>query len=196
MILWQRKTYRLVMGSIFPLTYYFSSKVSALIITGICLSLMILFEIERMKHPGLYKWVLAHLGGIFKLKVGKLTGTTYFLIGIFIIIILFEKNIAIASIFFLILGDAGSAIVGVNYGKIKLFGKKTLEGSLAFLAIDLVAGLFFLLTHLLSINPFVLISGVFISTLVELFPIPIDDNLTVGISCAIAMKITRRFLVC
>ena len=33
MILWQRKTYRLVMGSIFPLAYYFSSKILALILT-------------------------------------------------------------------------------------------------------------------------------------------------------------------
>ena len=47
MILWQRKAYRLVMGSVFPLVYYFSSKIPALIVTGFFLSLMVFFETER-----------------------------------------------------------------------------------------------------------------------------------------------------
>ncbi|MCK4245507.1 MAG: hypothetical protein KAX20_07785, partial [Candidatus Omnitrophica bacterium] len=113
MILWQRTTYRLVMGSIFPLTYYFSSKIPALIVTGFFICLMVFFEIERLKHPGVYKWVLAHLGGIFKVKVGRLTGTTYFLIATLLLILFFERSIAIVSLFFLIFGDAASTIVGV-----------------------------------------------------------------------------------
>ena len=127
MILWQRTTYRLVMGSIFPLTYYFSSKIPALIVTGFFICLMVFFEIERLKHPGVYKWVLAHLGGIFKVKVGRLTGTTYFLIATLLLILFFERSIAIVSLFFLIFGDAASTIVGVKYGRIKLFKGKTLE---------------------------------------------------------------------
>ncbi len=189
MILWQRKTYRLVMGSIFPLVYYFSSKIPALIVTGFFLSLMVFFEIERLKHPGVYRWVLAHLGGIFKVKVGKLTGTTYFLVATFVLILFFERGIAIASLFFLILGDAASTLVGVNYGRIKLFKGKTLEGSLAFLAIDLLVGLLLLVLPKISIEPLVLLSGAFAATLMELLPLPVDDNLTVGIFSAVIMQI-------
>ena len=191
MILWQRKTYRLVMGSIFPLVYYFSSKVPALIITGFFLSLMVFFEIARFKHPGVYQWVSAHLGGIFKVKMGKLTGTTYFLIAAFVLILFFERGVALASLLFLILGDAVSALVGVNYGRIKLFKGKTLEGSLAFLAIDLLAGLVLLTVPEISIEPLVLLSGAFAAALMELLPLPIDDNLTVGIFSAAIMQIGR-----
>jgi len=191
MILWQRKTYRLVMGSIFPLTYYFSSKTPALIVTGFFLSLMVFFEIERLKHPGVYEWVLGHLGGIFKVKVGKFTGTTYFLIATFVLILFFERGVALASLLFLILGDAASTLVGVNYGRIKLFKGKTLEGSLAFLAIDLLVGLLLLNLPKISIEPLVLLSGTFAATLMELLPLPVDDNLTVGIFSAIIMQIGR-----
>jgi len=191
MILWQRKTYRLIMGSIFPLVYYFSSKIPALIVTGFFLSLMVFFEIERLKHPGVYKWVLAHLGGIFKVKVGKLTGTTYFLIATFVLILFFERGVAIASLLFLILDDAASTLVGVNYGRIKLFKGKTLEGSLAFLAIDLLVALLLLALPKISIEPLVLISGAFAVTLMELLPLPVDDNLTVGIFAAVIMQIGR-----
>ena len=191
MILWQRKAYRLVMGSVFPLVYYFSSKIPVLIVTGFFLSLMVFFEIERLKHPGVYKWVLTHLGGIFKVKVGKLTGTTYFLIATFVLILFFERGVAIASLLFLILGDAASTLVGVNYGRIKLFKGKTLEGSLAFLAIDLLVGLLLLTLPKISIELFVLLSGAFAATLMELLPLQVDDNLTVGIFSAVIMQIGR-----
>lgn len=194
MILWQRKGFGLLMGSIFPLIYYFSSKIPALIVTGFFLCLMLFFEIERMRHPALYKWVLLHLGGIFKVKVGKLTGITYFLIAIFFTIIFFERSVAIVSLFFFILGDAASALVGVKYGRIKLFGNKTLAGSLAFLAVDLAAGVLFLFAPRLAIHPLMLVSGAFMSTLVEMLPIPVDDNLTVGLSAALVMEIGRRIL--
>jgi len=64
-------------------------------------------------------------------------------------------------------------LIGVNYGRIKLFKGKTLEGSLAFLAIDLLVGLLILILPKISIEPFVLLSGAFAATLMELLPLPV-----------------------
>ena len=66
-----------------------------------------------------------------------------------------------------------------------------MEGSLAFLAIDLLVALLLLALPKISIEPLVLISGAFAVTLMELLPLPVDDNLTVGIFAAVIMQIGR-----
>ena len=194
MILWRRKTYRLIMGSLFPLVYYFGGKIWAISLTSFFLAGMLFFELERRLHPGLYRWVVKHLGGLFKEKTGHLTGTTSFLLSTFLIIIFLEKSIAIASLSFLVLGDGTSAIIGVKYGTIKLFKGKSLEGSLGFIAINLVFSLLLLSSTRLSLHPYVAIVGLFFGALIEALPIPIDDNLSVGLGMGLIMHLSESFM--
>ena len=72
----------------------------------------------------------------------------------------------------MILGDMSAALVGKMWGRTKLLGKKSLEGSAAcFVVCVLIA--------LVKLNPVIAIIGALVATIVELIPFPIDDNLTV-----------------
>ena len=88
--------------------------------------------------------------------------------------LLFPKPIAIAAIVYIIIGDTAAAIVGRMWGKHKLIGKKTYEGSLACLvSISLVS---FLIPNLPT--PIAL-AGALAATMAEALSGKLDDNFTV-----------------
>ncbi len=108
-------------------------------------------------------------------------GTTYLLLGVLIIIAFFPKPVCILSLLFLAVADPLASLVGILYGKDKICGPKSLQGSsAAFSACTVIAGIYFF-THHLMIDRLVIVSllaGV-IGAISELIPIfNIDDNLT------------------
>jgi len=197
MSIWARKTYRIIVGSMFPAVYYFTPKWVVISIIGFFLLLVSILEVERHIHPGLWPFIIKRpYGKIFKKEPGKILGTTYFLLGSLLTIIFFEKSIAITVLLFTVFGDAISAIIGVRYGKIKLFGNKTLEGSLSFflICIALGLGLIYLprLRILHTLNLFLILFGSAAAAFMELLPLRVDDNLSVLIFSGIVMEIVRR----
>ncbi|MCD6408387.1 hypothetical protein J7L87_04985 [bacterium] len=190
MIMWKRKLYRIGIGLIFPLTYIFTKTVFLpLLITTFFLTLLGALEYERWKNPNVWKWLLERAGGVFKTHPGKLTGDTCFILSVLLLLLFFPKEIAIASLFFLIFGDAGSGIIGSKFGKITVFPGKTIEGFIGGFIFNLIVS-FFLLTFL-NLQFYILLSGVLISSIFEILPLKIDDNLTVGLSSGILMWILK-----
>ncbi len=116
---------------------------------------------------------------------------TIFLIAGFISILLFEKNIAIISIVFLIFGDIFGKIFGLAFGKHKIFDK-TLEGSLAYLGGILICGYF--LFSFLDIPLIVIICGGIMAPITELFSFGIDDNFSVPIVTGAVMTVVTIFI--
>lgn len=197
MSIWARKAYRIIVGSIFPVVYYFSPKWVPISIIGFFLLLISILEVERHIHPGLWPFIIKRpYGKIFKKEPGEILGTTYFLLGSLLTIIFFEKSIAITVLLFTVFGDAISAIIGVKYGKIKLFGGKTLEGSLSFFLICIALGLVLIYLPRLRIshtlNLFLILFGAAAAAFMELLPLRVDDNLSVPIFSGIVMEIVRR----
>jgi dolichol kinase len=117
----------------------------------------------------------------------NLLGSTYVLLAALICSYAFDRPIAIASMAFLIVGDAAAAIVGRAIGRVRIFGK-SLEGSLAcFSACLLIAWLY-------PGDPFtwrMMLGGSLAATLFELFPIPLDDNMRISLSAGFAMTLLR-----
>ena len=102
-----------------------------------------------------------------------LMGSTYFLFSTLLVILLFPKSIAIASLLILTLSDTAAALVGKGIGKISVFGK-TLEGATAFflsalLIVWVYPGLDRFSGSLAALG----------ATVVEILPIRVDDNLTI-----------------
>lgn len=191
MVMWKRKIYRIFMGSIVPFFYLVLNSVFfPLIISSFFLTLLLSLEYERWKNPNVWDYVMRKYGRIFKTPPGKLTGDTYFMISTFLILVFFKREIAIPTLFFLTFEDAGSGIIGSKFGKTKIFPGKSVEG--------FIGGFFFNLLILLLIFKFidlpfyVLISGALISSIVELLPLKMDDNLTVGIITAISMHLLNK----
>ena len=183
-----RKIYRML-GLAFPILYFIYTKKVTLIIILIPLIFFVLYELLRKLFPRLNKFYFKYLKWITKKKEKTgLTGTTSLLVSFLLTILFFEKNIAIFAMTFSVLGDAASSLIGKKFGKIKLIGKKTLEGSIGFFIISLIAGI--ILVNLgLKLNYFIIFTGALAAALAELFSYKIDDNLTISIISALAMSL-------
>lgn len=153
---------------------------------------MIIFDIIRLKNEKLKALAIKLFGAIMRRReLNHLSGTTYLFIGTFIILIFFKNEIITLALLFLAFGDPIASFVGVQYGSIKILGKKSLQGSLAaFLICTIIAAIFFsykniLVDHLLVAS---LLAGI-IGSLSELVPIgPIDDNCTQPVLNAIGIS--------
>ena len=184
-----RKTTHLA-GFCLPLIYIVLDRTTMLIIVGSLAGIAIAVEF--------LKWVSGRFRELFfrvftpilrnHERKGAITGATYFISSALLCIILFDKDLAIVCMFFMVLGDTAAALVGKRWGRIKLIGNKTLEGSMAcFITCGVIA--------LFWIDPIVGIAGAFVATVVELLPLKIDDNLTVPLISGAVMQLMIKFIL-
>ncbi len=105
-----------------------------------------------------------------------------YLIAVLLTIITFPKEIALVGIYTLAFADPLSAIIGIRFGKHKISENRTVEGSVAFFictfvcCLTVMSGYYYGIT--LGIFMISLALGV-LGTLLDLFPVKIDDNLTI-----------------
>jgi len=116
----------------------------------------------------------------------QLLGSTYLLIATLLAVDLFPPPVAAAAVGFTVLGDALAALVGRASGRTRFFGK-SLEGTLGGLAACLAWASYLAVGGHLSWE--VAISGALVASLVELLPIPLDDNLGITLFSGYAMKL-------
>tara|TARA_Y100000031_G_scaffold120222_1_gene134186 strand:+ start:168 stop:554 length:387 start_codon:yes stop_codon:yes gene_type:complete len=120
---------------------------------------------------------------------GKLTGATWAFIGGTISVFLFEKDIAVLALLFMSVGDTVAALIGQQYGKIKI-GEKTIEGFAGGLVSCIFISIFF--PSVIWINS---IAGSLIASLIELSPIPVDDNLMIPLISGGMMTLFRGIIL-
>ena len=183
--MWKRKVYRIAVGSIFPVAYLVTGRPHIpLMIASFFLALLLALEYERWRNPKVWEYLLGKAGGIFKRKPGRLTGDTCFIIAVFFLLF-FPRSISVAALLFLVFGDAGSGLVGTRFGRTRIFPGKTLEGFGGGLLFNLIAAL--IVFPLLDVRFCLLAAGALTASVVEMLPLKIDDNLTVGFSSAAVM---------
>ena len=104
-------------------------------------------------------------------------GSTYMAAASLIVFLFFDKELAILALLYIAVGDPLAGVVGKRYGRVKI-GSKSVEGTMAFavgagaVGCGMVAGG-------LEVPYWVALGGAGVGALVELFPSPLDDNLTV-----------------
>lgn len=196
----KRKSIHLI-GLLIPICYYFvdrqgyyfiNSRVTAIIILFTLTALYFSIELLRFANSKFQRLFLNHLSGLLRSHERRdITGTGYYLISASLSVLLFDKEIAIACLSFLVLGDMFAALVGKQWGRTKITAKKSLEGSLACLGICLTIGLF--VAWLFHFNPRILFIGAFTATVVELLPLGIDDNFTIPLISGLVMQLLIYF---
>lgn len=144
-----------------------------------------LIDIFRVRYEPLKAMYLKYAKSL--LRVHELnndksvfTGATYITLAFLICVIIFPKPIAITAMFIAIFCDSLAAIVGRSRGRHFIYAK-TLEGSLAFF----LSGVIIILltpkvTDSIAEYYFGFIA-VFLSALFELFPVKIDDNISIPV---------------
>ena len=180
----RRKSIHLL-GLVVPILYFFTSRDLAIIGVGGLVTLALAAELLKSVVPAFRVIFLRIFSPILRSQEqkGGLTGATYFLIGSFLCILLFDKTLAIVCLCFLTLGDLFAALIGKQWGRIKLFSRKSLEGSLACFVVCAAAAL------LIGLHPVVAIAGALVATLIELLPVGVDDNVTIPLISGLAMHL-------
>ena len=139
-----------------------------------------MFILDKYHHIPIFSTILDNC----KRKEDE-RGFLYFFIGIIATLYFFSFNMAIANagILMLLFGDSASTIIGRRFGSHKLpFNvDKSVEGSLAFVAVGFLSAL-----SLLPILPSLI--GALAGTLTEAYS-PIDDNIPVPLISALAITV-------
>jgi glycerol-3-phosphate acyltransferase PlsY len=190
--LYRLRTILRPLAILFVVFYFFWDKKIILTLIGIVALFFIILDLVRLIHRGVNLFLFKNIVGFFKQEEErKFSSMSLFLVACFVTILIFEKNIAITALTFLIFGDFFARIFGLIYGKRRFLGK-TLEGSLAYFAFSLVSG--YILSHFIDLPILMLVLGALSATLVEATsPFGIDDNFTVALISASVMYITKIF---
>ncbi|MFO7889838.1 MAG: hypothetical protein R6V04_05815 [bacterium] len=175
-----------------PILYSFSSRKEMLYLCGVLIFFALLVELAR--------WTWSSFSAFFDkiffflLRDNEkhgLTGATFIFLGLFLSILLFDKNIAQTVMMFIIISDAFSAIMGQIWGNHKIYGDKTLEGSLAYCVSSLV-----IVCLIIDINILIGVSGIIASLAAEIFITRIDDNVTVAVIGGGTMQVLSTLNIC
>jgi len=189
-----RKVYRMF-GLVFVFAYLFIDRNSLVKILLAVVALLAFLEFLRFKYPKITKEYI-------KLPIAKekerrnISGTTFFMVSVFLSVLLFSKPIAMLSIVFLTLGDAVAALAGMRFGRTIITGSKSFEGSLACFIACLVSGVFLatLFEPFLGISFMVVFLGAIAATIAELVSVKIgkftiEDNLVIAVAAGLVMSI-------
>ncbi len=162
------------------LSYFLKTEILIILCIGIVVFMEVLFRLDKNHDILFFSEILKR-----SKRRDDERGFAYFFTGIILTLIFFQFNIAVANaaILLLLFGDSASNLIGRNYGRIKLplQEKKTLEGSLAFLAVGLVVAL-------TQVPLYPAFFGALSGAVIEAYS-PIDDNIPIPLLSALVMSL-------
>ncbi|WP_435550638.1 diacylglycerol/polyprenol kinase family protein [Desulfobacterium sp. N47] len=187
-----RKLFHLFGGLGLLSLYYLVGRRDALICYGLIAMAVFVFEITRLRVVGFNQFIQKRFGGFIRTNEGnKLTGVLPYVLGVGLTFLFYRTDIATAAILFLACGDVTATMIGEQLGRTKIVGEKSLEGTLAFVAAAVVAGVLLNLTALQL--PFgLLCAGAIVAAGVELLPLFLNDNVVIPVVSGGVMEILVR----
>ena len=184
-----RKLWHLL-GLVTPLVYGsgWISRETALFWITLAFMMLMVGEAIRFAHPRAQEGYL-HVFSILMRDVEKVSinASVYFIIGNFLAVLLFSREVACLAIAFLAVGDTTAGIVGGAFGRIKLLRGKTLEGTGAFAVVCFLIAIWFI--------PWpAALAGALLAAATELIVSGLYDNLTIPVAAGIGMSVTIYFM--
>jgi glycerol-3-phosphate acyltransferase PlsY len=131
-------------------------------------------------------------------EFSSLTGGSYLMLASLVCMLIFGggrsgRGVFIAAVSFLVLGDTAAAIVGLSFGRIKVF-RKTLEGTLAGLAACVATAFVVSILPGLDLPLGIGILGAVLASIVEALPIEVNDNVVVPLLSGTVMMVALQLL--
>lgn len=173
-----RRLFHLTFGSIVPVVGIFASWSFIMVAVGVLALASLALDLTRFRSANLNRQFLRWMAPLLKMgEDHRITGATYMLVAGFFAFLLFDQAVAVTALLFLSIGDPVAALVGRRMIGPRIFGKSPL-GTVAFIGVS-----FLVIAILLSsgVVPYHwgLLAGAVVAGLVELAPMPFDDNLTI-----------------
>ena len=193
---WKEEVFRkaIHLGTLLiPLLYLFVTRKWALSIVVPLAALSLVIDIARLGGIRASRVFLRLFGALLREHERQtLTGASYLVVSSSLCILFYDKPVAILSVLFLVLGDPVAALVGGRYGRTQIWGRKSIEGSLACFIVCLAVTAFIPGFALWPKSPTISMSarllGPLTATLVEGLPVPVDDNLSVPLVSGLVMQ--------
>lgn len=164
------------------LTYWFSTQQHSLILAIIISIVLISSDVLRLYSRRFNRvaiWIFKRI--IRDSEAHRISGMTYMMTGVTLIVALYPKNVVFLTLLCFAIADPLASEVGIRFGKDKLIGNKSLQGSLAaFVACFIISFVFFQSLKLIPERAFLacLLTGLS-GAISELVPIgKLDDNFT------------------
>jgi dolichol kinase len=186
-----RHAFHAATGLVLAFLIFRMGKETGLILIGALFLFTILMEILRLQVAGVNKVLVSLVGPMLKdTEISHPTGVGYFLGGILLCLLLFGREVTLASIAILSVGDPTAAVIGRRWGRVRI-GEKSLEGTIGFFAGAMAAGMVFQ-GFWPGISMVTFSMGALIGAVVELLPLNIDDNLLLPLAAGLAMEVSIR----
>lgn len=182
-----RKLYHLL-GLLIPLLYLYTdtSREFALFVLGGLWIIAVTFDVVRFSWQEFNRFALRYSFGILRAdEERKLNGMVFYMLASFLVVLFWSRELAALSLIVLVVGDTFAALIGLAFGRIKLMGGKSLEGSLACLVSVFLICLLFL-------SPERAILAAVVATLVEALPTLalLNDNLLIPLATSGAIALS------
>lgn len=185
---WARKIWHMVGVTLIMLIYFFIPENWSKILISVSWLMFVPFDLVRQRQESVNKFALGIFGPIMRQsELNKLAGTTYLLSGVALVVFFAPRPIVILTLLFLAFADPLASYFGIRYGKDKILGDKSLQGTLAAFAICFLLSFFFLYFYNANTDRKLLIAILAgaIGALAELIPVAkLDDNLTLPVVSA------------
>ncbi len=186
-----RRLFHLIGGSVPPLLGLVLERSWLLWVLGSVAAIFVIIEALRILVEPVNRWVstlFSRASTAFKEReAARPIGSTYYLVASFVAFLFFDRDVTVAALLFAAIGDPAAATFGERFGRTRV-GQKSLEGSAAFLVAALIVGSILVMAGF-RLTWIAAAVGAVVATLVELTPIPIDDNLTVPLISALALAV-------
>lgn len=144
--------------------------------------LIIPLDIMRQKNPGLNRATHRIFGPFMRnYETNHLSGMTYLYAGCMVLLLFRDVHIVTLTLLFLAFGDPIASFFGIRYGKDRIIGNKTLQGTMAaFVTCAIVAAVYCYFNNLMTERLLIVapLSGL-IGAVAEVAPVgKLDDNFT------------------
>lgn len=151
-----------------------------------CALFALTVEAIRFAVPRLNALIVYRVWLLKPLERRAVTGATFMAVSAAILFQLFSRDIAVFALLFLTVGDPIAALIGIRVRRWQLWNKSA-AGTLAFL-LAATAGIVIvgLLDSAVRVSWWAFV-GAGVAAIVELWPVPLDDNLTVPLISALVM---------
>ena len=191
-----RKVFHVLASSTVPVFYWLLPGVSTtdqgrtfilLVLTPITV-MALLVEGLRMLNAHFNRYVMMRFSLLIRqTEQSRFTGATFVCLSFLLVVWLFPRNIAVAAMFFLTIGDTAAEIAGKNWGRTRYFGR-SLEGMAGFFLLALP------IAWLIFGDWRVAVPGAAAAALIEFLSFRVDDNLTVPLLSAVVLQLLTSYM--
>ena len=187
-----RQIFHILLGLVIVILLVYGFLSDEIILGLILIGILLSFLSKRIKIPIIHN-LLQRFEREKEIRKFPGKGTIFYLIGVYISLLLFPREIAMASIMILALGDSISHLYGLHYGRIKhpLSSTKFFEGTIAGFIAGFIGAFVFLPWH----EAFFASLAAMIAEAVEIKigTEQVDDNLIVPIVAGAVVWVVRLF---